>query len=332
MPAMRKNRTSKLQKFIVILVSLIVLGIGLGAGWFYLTYGKVTPSSENSVELPTPVPGGRVNILLIGTDARPGDTSSRSDTIIFCSIDLDRKQVYFLSIPRDSLVDIPGNGKDKINAAHAYGGIPLLIETVSQFLDRPIHYYAELDFQGFAKVIDILGGVDYNVEERMYYPWEGIDLYPGLQHLNGQQSLAYVRYREYPEGDIARVQKQQAFLRAIIEQHFNLVSLTKIPIIFQEITSYMKTNIPLEKALELAKSLANLKMRDIRFETVPGDFLNINGISYWGVDQEKLHSLLDQLDNPQSGIQEETSTPSESQSLPNEGNSTDNGAGTGQEP
>jgi anionic cell wall polymer biosynthesis LytR-Cps2A-Psr (LCP) family protein len=126
------------------------------------------------------------------------------------------------------------------------------------------------------------------------------------------------------------VQHQQAFLRAIIEQHFNLANLTKLPIIFQEITSYMKTNIPLEKALELAKSLSNLKMRDIRFETVPGDFLNINNISYWGVDEEKLHSLLDQLDNPQN--QGETSTPTESQSLLNEETTTSNGASTGQEP
>lgn len=318
MPAMKRTRPNKLQKFIVVLISIIFLGIGLGAGWFYLTYGKVTPSDQNPVELPSPVPGGRINILLIGVDARPGELSARSDTIIFCSIDLDRKQVYFLSIPRDSLVDIPGNGKDKVNAAHAYGGIPLLIETVSQLLNRPIHYYAEIDFQGFVKVIDILGGIDYNIEERMYYPWEDIDLYPGLQHLDGEQSLAYVRYRGYPEGDIARVEKQQAFLRAIIEQHFNVGNISKIPLIFQEITSYMKTNIPLEKALELAKALSNLKMRDIRTETVPGYFLNINDISYWGIDQDKLYSLVDQLENPEANSEEPTSTSSESQELPTE--------------
>jgi LCP family protein required for cell wall assembly len=302
MPAMRRNRPSKLQKSIIVLASLIFLGIGLGAGWFYLTYGKATTPEPNPVELPSPEPGGRINFLLIGVDARPGELSARSDTIIFGSIDLDKKQVYFLSIPRDSLVEIPGNGQDKINAAHAYGGIPLLIETVSQLLNRPIHYYAELDFQGFVKVIDILGGIDFNIEERMYYPWENIDLYPGLQHLDGEQALAYVRYRGYPEGDIARVEKQQAFLRAIIEQHFNLGNVSKIPIIFQEITSYLRTNLPLEKALELAKALSNLKMKDIRTEVLPGNFLTINEISYWGVDEEKLHSLLDELENPEEPL------------------------------
>ncbi len=301
---MRRTRPGRFQKSIVVLISLIFLGIGLGAGWFYLTYGKATAPEQNHIDLPTPEPGGRINILLIGVDARPGELSARSDTIIFGSIDLDRKQVYFLSIPRDSLVDIPGNGKDKVNAAHAYGGIPLLIETVSQLLDRPIHYYAEIDFQGFAKVIDILGGVDFNIEERMYYPWENIDLYPGLQHLDGEQALAYVRYRGYPEGDIARVEKQQAFLRAIIEQHFHLGNIAKIPVIFQEITSFMKTNLPLEKALELAKALSNLKMKDIRTEVLPGYFLNIDEISYWGVDEENLHSLLDQLENPEEALPE----------------------------
>lgn len=301
---MRRTRPGKFQKMIVVLISLIFLGIGLGAGWFYLTYGKATPPEQNHIDLPSPEPGGRINILLIGVDARPGELSARSDTIIFGSIDLDRKQVYFLSIPRDSLVEIPGNGKDKVNAAHAYGGIPLLIETVSQLLDRPIHYYAEIDFQGFAKVIDILGGVDFNIEERMYYPWEDINLYPGLQHLNGEQALAYVRYRGYPEGDITRVEKQQAFLRAIIEQHFHLGNIGKIPVIFQEVTSFLKTNLPLEKALELAKALSNLKMKDIRTEVLPGYFLNIDEISYWGVDEEKLHSLLDQLENPEESLPE----------------------------
>jgi len=319
MPAMKRSRSSPLQRVTVLILSILILGIGLGAGWLYFTYGKATSRSNPEIDLPTPVPGGRVNVLLIGVDARPSELVARSDTIIFASLDLDRKEVYFLSIPRDSLVEIPGNGKDKINAAHSYGGIPLLIETVSQLLNRPIHYYAEIDFQGFAKVIDILGGVDFNVEERMYYPWEGIDLYPGLQHLDGEQSLAYVRYRGYPEGDITRVQKQQTFLRAIIEQHFNFQNIGKIPLIFEEITSFMKTNMPLEKVIELAKALANLKMKDVRLETAPGNFLDLNEISYWGIDYDELYSLLDRLENPElAPTSPETSVPSESDINPPE--------------
>lgn len=277
-----------------VIISLLVLLIGITAGWLYFTYQKIKPS--DGITLPTPSPEGRVNFLLIGVDARLGEYASRSDTIIFASVDLDSKEIYFISIPRDSLVDIPGYGQDKINAAHSYGGISLLIDTVSQLLSRPIHYYVEINFEGFAKVIDILGGVDYNVEERMYYPWEDIDLYPGLQHLNGEQALAYVRYRGYPQGDIARVEKQQSFLRAIIEQHFTSENISKIPIILEEIAPYMQTNIPIDKALQLARAMKDLKMADIRLEVVPGDFLNINGVSYWGVDMEALSYLLDSLE------------------------------------
>lgn len=302
----RKSKRRLGQQILIGALSAVILIIGITVGWFYMTYMKASPKVNNTIELPSPTPGERVNILLIGVDARPGELTSRSDTIIFISIDPSIPEVFLLSIPRDCLVEIPGYGEDKVNAAHAYGGISLLAETVSLLLNRTIHYYAEINFEGFAKVIDILGGVDFNVEDRMYYPWEGIDLYPGLQHLNGEQSLAYVRYRDYPEGDIARVHKQQKFFASIIEQHFTWQNVMKIPSIFNEIASCMETNIPIEKAIEIARSLGELKMNQVRLEVVPGNFLDINDISFWGIDKPALDKLMQSLEEPWA--LEETST------------------------
>ena len=114
-------------------------------------------------------------------------------------------------------------------------------------------------------MIDILGGVDLNVDTRMYYPWEGIDLYPGLQHLDGEQSLAFVRFRYYPLGDIERVQHQQAFLRAFIDQHLNLQIVFKLPAIFSEMPALLQTNLPFETALQLTKALAGLRSDPVSY-------------------------------------------------------------------
>ncbi len=107
-----------------------------------------------------------VNILFLGVDSV--DHSSRSDTIIVVGISPDKK-VALLSIPRDTRVEVPGKGYTKINHAYAYGGISLLKETIEKFMGIKIDYYVKTDYQGFEKVIDKLGGIEINVEKRMYY-------------------------------------------------------------------------------------------------------------------------------------------------------------------
>lgn len=329
MPPMRRKGPGLGQKILVLGISVVILVIGVLIGWFYMKYRAMNTTNSDGgppIELPTPTPGERTNFLFIGADARPEEIASgfdaRSDTIIYGSLDPAVPEAFFLSIPRDSLVDIPEYGQDKVNASFAFGGIQLLSETVSQLVNKPIHYYIEVNFEGFAQAIDILGGVDLNVEERMYYPWEGIDLYPGLQHLDGTQSLAYVRYRGYPEGDIARVQKQQKFITALIDQHFTLSNVGKIPAIFDEISSYMKTNLPVDETIKLAKVFAGLRMNEIRMEIVPGEFYDepVSGTSYWAVNQPALVQLMQVLEEPwatQTATPIITGIPSESEEMSN---------------
>ena len=127
-----------------------------------------------------------------------------------------------LSIPRDSRVKIDGHGWDKINHAYAYGGSKLSKSVVEKLLGIPIEYTVVMNFQGFVRMIDALGGVTIDVEKRMYYsdPYDDdrglyIDLHPGVQKLNGKAAIEYVRYRD-EEGDIGRVARQQKFLTALL--------------------------------------------------------------------------------------------------------------------
>ncbi|MDN5347045.1 MAG: polyisoprenyl-teichoic acid--peptidoglycan teichoic acid transferase [Clostridia bacterium] len=234
------------------------------------------------------------SILLIGVDQRK-DEPSRSDTIILAFIDPQGPRVNLLSIPRDTYVSIPGYGHDKINSAHTYGGPELLMETVSDFLGVNVQKYVEVNFEGFARIVDILGGVDIDVDKRMYYPEEGINLRPGLQHLNGHDALGYVRFRYDPEGDITRIGRQQKFLKALVDQTLSLRTVPKIPRLIGELSREVKTNLSTKEMLGLALALKDLSSNSIEAQTVPGEPFYLHGVSYWRADQEKLSLILEQF-------------------------------------
>ena len=163
----------------------------------------------------------KINILVLGVDARDDDVG-RSDTTFVVTIDTIARRITMLSIPRDSRVKIDGHGWDKINHAYAYGGSKLSKSVVEKLLGIPIEYTVVMNFQGFVRMIDALGGVTIAVDKRMYYsdPYDDdrglyIDLHPGVQKLNGKAAIEYVRYRD-EEGDIGRVARQQKFLTALL--------------------------------------------------------------------------------------------------------------------
>ena len=154
---------------------------------------------------------GKKNIVVMGCDIRKDD-AGRSDTLFVVMMDKSDKKAALLSVPRDTRVKIKGHGWDKINSAFAYGGHKLTQETVQNFLGIKLHNYVVVDFQGFKGLVDAVGGVDINVEKRMYYydPYANfeIDLRPGNQHMDGKTAMQYVRYRD-EEGDIGRIRRQQ---------------------------------------------------------------------------------------------------------------------------
>ncbi|MBQ1509821.1 MAG: LCP family protein, partial [Selenomonadaceae bacterium] len=170
----------------------------------------------------------------MGIDERTEDVG-RTDTLMLAMLDPETDRAALLSIPRDTRVHIKGYGLDKVNAAYAYGKVPLAERTVEDFLGVKVNHYLIIDTKAFVKVIDAIGGVDINVEERMYYedPWDDdggllIDFQPGRQHMDGCEAITYVRYRD-AEGDAGRIRRQQAFMRACMERLLSPSVLVNLP-------------------------------------------------------------------------------------------------------
>ena len=238
---------------------------------------------------------GKKNIVVMGCDVRKGD-AGRSDTLFVVMLDKSKKNAALLSVPRDTRVKIKGHGWDKINAAFAYGGQKLTRETVQDFLGIKLDNYVLVDFRGFKGLVDAVGGVDINVEKRMYYydPYDGfeIDLRPGMQHMDGKTAMQYVRYRD-EEGDIGRIRRQQKFLMALYRHIASKNIIAKIPGVSKQIMSMVKTDLSLKEMVELGNVMRDMVEKDgLKMSMVPGEPEYIDGISYWIPDIPKMRQKM----------------------------------------
>lgn len=234
-------------------------------------------------------------ILVVGGDGRKGDPG-RSDTILLGFLDSKEKTVSILNIPRDTYAHIVGkNIKTKINHAYAYGGVDMTKDTVEEFLDIKVDHYVNIDFKGFASLIDALGGITIDVEKRMYYPAENIDLYKGVQKLNGEQALAYVRYRSDGLGDLGRVERQQKFLSILADRVMSLSTLWKIPKLVGVFRDNVDTDLSLREMISLANTYKSFDVSKIKTSILPGEPEYINGVSYYISDPEETARLIDEL-------------------------------------
>ncbi|WP_066633883.1 LCP family protein [Desulfolucanica intricata] len=289
----RKYRMKRRWPIIMLIVLALCM---LGGGYLFAMYWlyPAVPSDANilgdSAVETEELPEGRINMLLLGMDARKGETKARTDTIILASIDARGRQAAMLSIPRDTRVEIPGHGYDRINSANVYGGPELAVKTVEKLLGVPIDYYVLTNFNGFTDIVDTLGGVTIDVEKNMYYydPTDDflIDLKKGTQRMDGEKAIQYVRYRNDAMGDIARTQRQQKFLKALAEEMLQPSTIVKLPKLVPEIKRNVQTNLGVMDMLALARAGKNMNDIEIVSETLPGRFMDINGLSYWGVDPE----------------------------------------------
>ncbi|AEF17730.1 MULTISPECIES: LCP family protein [Thermoanaerobacterium] len=221
----------------------------------------------------------------------------RTDTIGIFSIDLKTKKVNLLSIPRDTYVQIPGRkGYDKINAAYPYGGMgksgyELSLKTISNFLGIDVNYYISIDMQNISQIVDAVGGVPINVEEDMHT--HGANLNKGYQVLDGKKAEEYVRWRYDPMGDINRVKRQQQFLLAFLKQlKANKNDVSSYIKLYDAFKGDIYTNLNFNQILALISVMKDVNADDIKTYTVPGSFYNLNNISYWKPDMEKLNEIL----------------------------------------
>lgn len=244
----KKQKKKKKWKTVFLLFLTLLIGV---AGYSFYQYKQGVSESEQKLEVEKEVytfngerdQYGGTNILLIGSDAR-GNEKSRADTIMIAHYHSDKKTFKLTSIMRDTYVDIPGHGKNKINSAFAFGGPELLRQTIKENFDLDLQYYSIVDFQGFVQLIDeaFPEGVEVNVEKRMS---EGIDvtLEPGVQKLDGEHLLGYVRFRQDAVGDFGRVERQQETMKNIAGELTSLQTIPKLPKLIGVVTPFVNTNL-----------------------------------------------------------------------------------------
>lgn len=226
------------------------------------------------------------NILLLGVDVAFGNEAGvRTDTIKLIAVDLDKPRIAMLSIPRDTYIEIPGHGKNRINAAYQYGGkdewnrINKAKETVSGLLQDltakpvPIQYAIRVQTGGFVDMIDALGGVEIEVEKKMDYddPSQNlhVHLLPGKQLLNGYNAMCYVRFRHDAEGDYNRMKRQDAFIRALIAKMQDPAQKDNLPKLIGPIMNNLVTDIELSDVLALKSTITTIGMQNITSQQLP---------------------------------------------------------------
>lgn len=272
--------------------------------------GTTGGQETKAAELPQWDGKDRVNILLMGVDRRGVRNSGlpRSDSMMVVSIDPVRQRFDLFSILRDTYVKVPDHGMSRINAAVVNGGPELAMKTVSQFTGLPISRYVITDFEGFKALIDAIGGVKLDVEKDMYYrdPTDkgvyDIHLQKGMQTLDGDKALQYVRFRHDATSDYTRTERQRKLLAAVADQMKQGTTLIQLPTILKEVTPYIQTNISSMDMLKLSALGLKLNTAD------PGNY-QIPPMGMFRESNRAGSVLIPDVEQVQAFIQESIQSP-----------------------
>jgi LCP family protein required for cell wall assembly len=340
------GRVAVAARVVAGLLSLVLLGTS-GWGWYL---GQVADASVNRTDaIPTSGnegvgdTGEAMNLLLVGNDSRAGATEAEleelntenngamnTDTMILVHVPADGSRASFVSFPRDSYVQIPGYGWDKLNAAYAYGaaeagaeapvearqsaGAQLLIQTISQLTGLQIDHYAEVDLLGFFRLSSVVGGVEVNLCTPVKDGYSGVNLPAGIQTISGEQALAFVRQRHgLPRGDFDRIIRQQTFIAGMIRKMLSdnvLLDLGKQRELVQAAAESLTVDQSLD-LLQLAQQMQSVTAGSIEFQTIPyvGDDEDDQGRYILRLeDEQTLHAFFAEL----SADPEVPATPTES--------------------
>lgn len=306
---------SKKKKIIITL--LVIVGLAFTAIVGYAAYlyneasnlvsdahediGRENEKSTLRTEDVDPI-DDHVSILFIGVDSGEEieNNKSRSDALLLATFNKDLNTVKLLSIPRDSYVYIPEVGySTKINHAHAFGGARATVETVEEFLNVPVDYYVRVNFNAFVDLVEAIDGIWYNVPYEISEPNSGnkrdsIHLYPGYQHLNGEETLALARTRKH-DSDLQRGRRQQEILMTIADEVLSTSSLLKLDDVMTAVGKNMSTNL---KMPEIRGFFSYALDGDIEIDTLNldgiGDYMD-DGVWYFQVDEESRQEIQETL-------------------------------------
>lgn len=310
---------------VIALTLLLVAGLGTGGAWLYLrsldgNIERVEVFTEIEGERPVAT-GGVLNILMLGSDSRDPDNAAvsaenerdptaggdyRADTIILMHIPSHQQRGYLISLPRDLWVSIPDHGEAKLNAATAFGGIPLMVRTVEGYTGVRINHVMLIDFGGFVEVTDALGGVDMDIEQTITsIHGDHRTFEQGHQHLNGEEALDYVRQRyQFADGDFSRMRHQQEFLKALMDKAASSGTLTnpgKLNAFLQTATETLTVDEEFSLT-SVAWDFRHLRSDNLRFLTSPhAGTGNIGGQSVVLSDDEAAAAMYDAIRVDQMG-------------------------------
>ncbi len=312
----KKRRRKK--EILLCVLFVLILAVTFGLAKLYTIWKGFEAKAENSdfvaaAKPPQEITDDMLNVLILGTDKE----GFRADVNMLVSFNVSKEEVHIISVPRDTRVTMTQDmiahlkennrhiperngvyGQCKLTELHAYAGdgnrSTFSVAMVEELLGVDIDYYVKVNLDAFQEIVDAVGGVKFDVEQRLYYtdPEQGlyIDLYPGEQVLDGKKAEMLVRFREgYAQKDLKRVQVQQAFIKALAEQIFasgdiinNLNRL--IPIVLEK----TETDMPVAVALQYVPYVAKINPAQITTDTVPGD-----GGSYFDLDEDNTKALVD---------------------------------------
>jgi polyisoprenyl-teichoic acid--peptidoglycan teichoic acid transferase len=297
------QRRKFIRSILLLLAISAIAGLGLIAGAYVRTVGggKIAGRTLPGVR---PAFEGRNQILVLvcGLDVPDKlnpQLGQRADSIMLMKIDLEKKEVRGISIPRDSKVEIPGtHHEDKINAAYTEGGIERVIESVEKVTTLRPDYYVVSDPKGFERVVDLIGGIELDVEKDMDYDdnWQDLHIHlkKGFQHLNGEQAMGYVRFRKDRFADITRMERQQKFFRAVAHRMTDISNLPRLPQVMAEMKKAVQTDIETQDLIYLANTMRSVSGDDIHMATLPSEPKMIRGISYLILDERGSRQLVAQ--------------------------------------
>ncbi|NND02911.1 MAG: LCP family protein [Acidimicrobiia bacterium] len=296
-------RRSPWRKIILGALALGVLAVFTAVGLAWWTESKIERIPDDEISSLVEVDGPR-NILIVGTDSRedlPEDfegnfgnfEGTRTDVIMLVHF-IPGERAQILSLPRDLRVDIPGEGFNKINAAHALGGPDLLIQTVVENLEVDVNNYVEIDFAGFANIVDALGGVELEFNRPARDLKSGLEItQTGAQQLNGAQALAFARSRQYEElrdgdwvkigdNDIARTRRQQKVLLALFDQATAANNALNLPNFAATVAEQIMADesLSIGVLIELGRAAISLESSDLEAMTLPSRIETIDDVSY----------------------------------------------------
>jgi LCP family protein required for cell wall assembly len=294
--ATTRARHKRTLALLTSVLSVLVL-MTAGSGWLLAGYvsdhlARIDAGTTGTTD------SGPLNILLAGVDQRAGLTkheqrilhvghvsSKNSDTLMLVHIAADHRHVEVISLPRDSWVRIPGHGMNKINAAFGLGGPPLMVKTVERATGLTINDFVEVNFLGFVKIIDALGGVDICLPFAVDDSYSGLHLSAGPHHVNGITALQFARDRHsFALSDLARIADQQQLISSVISEAISSGTLAN-PVKFARFLSAATAAIKVDRQLNvvaLADQLRYVRPGAVSFQTVP--LANTNYMTPTGED------------------------------------------------